>query len=119
MVPAFIAETHVCNQAIRAETMLEAVRRAFPLSLQRAMSLSTSSLLITPSALSTALKDKQRAANIRIIDATWFMPNVSRSGREEFLAGPRIKAAAGFWDVDAVADHSHEVSVRDETSVMS
>ena len=98
--------------------MLEAVRRAFPLSLQRAMSLSTSIssrkslLLITPSALSTALQDKQRAANIRMIDATWFMPNVSRSRREEFLAGPRIKAAAGFWDVDAVADRSHEVRSR-------
>lgn len=116
---AVMAETHVSNQAIRAETMLHAVRRAASLSLQRAMSLSTSIssrkslLLITPSALSTALKDKQRAANIRIIDATWFMPNVSRNGRDEFLAGPRINAAAGFWDVDAVADHSHKVSIRD------
>lgn len=41
--------------------------------------------------------------NIRVLDGSWFMPNVGRDGRAEFLAGPRIPASA-FFDVAGVCD---------------
>jgi thiosulfate/3-mercaptopyruvate sulfurtransferase len=39
---------------------------------------------------------------LRIVDATWFLPNVGRSGGEEFEAG-HIPGAV-FWDIDAISD---------------
>ncbi len=39
---------------------------------------------------------------LRIVDATWFLPNVGRSGGEEFEAGHLPGAV--FWDIDAISD---------------
>ena len=39
---------------------------------------------------------------IRIVDATWYLPNVDRSGRKEY-AERRIPGAV-FWDLDEIAD---------------
>lgn len=46
-------------------------------------------------------------SSIRILDATWFMPNVKRNARKEFEVGPRIPNAI-FWDVDKVATQKGE-----------
>ncbi|KAG7099456.1 hypothetical protein E1B28_001307 [Marasmius oreades] len=42
-----------------------------------------------------------REENVKVLDATWFMPNSPRNGREEFLAKHIPKAQ--FLDLDAVA----------------
>ena len=39
---------------------------------------------------------------IRVVDATWFLPGVDRSGRAEFEAA-HIPGAR-YWDIDAIAD---------------
>ncbi len=39
---------------------------------------------------------------LRIVDATWFLPNAGRSGGAEFEAG-HIPGAV-FWDIDAISD---------------
>ncbi|MCC7321476.1 MAG: 3-mercaptopyruvate sulfurtransferase [Rubellimicrobium sp.] len=44
---------------------------------------------------------------LRIIDASWFMPDSGREGRAEFLTD-RIPGA-GFFDIDAVADHGSDL----------
>ena len=41
-------------------------------------------------------------SSIRIVDATWFMPNVDRSARDE-VAACHIPGAL-HWDIDAIAD---------------
>lgn len=41
---------------------------------------------------------------VRIVDATWFMPNVERSGRAEYNQG-HIQGAV-FWDLDGIADRA-------------
>lgn len=46
--------------------------------------------------------------NIRVLDGSWFMPNVGRDGRAEFLAGPRIPASA-FFDVAGVCDRTSDL----------
>lgn len=40
--------------------------------------------------------------SVRIVDATWMLPNVGRKGIEDFSAG-HIPGAV-FWDIDAIAD---------------
>lgn len=40
--------------------------------------------------------------SVRIVDATWTLPNVERTGIEDFNAG-HIPGAL-FWDIDAIAD---------------
>ena len=40
--------------------------------------------------------------SIRIVDATWFMPNVDRSAKDEVAA--RHIPGAVFWDIDEIAD---------------
>ncbi|MEE2968751.1 MAG: 3-mercaptopyruvate sulfurtransferase [Pseudomonadota bacterium] len=40
--------------------------------------------------------------SIRIVDATWFMPNVDRSAKDE-VATRHIPGAV-YWDIDAIAD---------------
>ena len=42
--------------------------------------------------------------DLRIVDATWFLPSIDRDGAEEYLAG-HIPGAV-FWDIDAIADPS-------------
>jgi thiosulfate/3-mercaptopyruvate sulfurtransferase len=39
---------------------------------------------------------------IRIVDATWYLPNVGRDGRTDYEA--RHLPGAVFWDIDAIAD---------------
>lgn len=41
-------------------------------------------------------------ASVRIVDATWMLPTVDRTGIEEYNAG-HIPGAV-FWDIDAIAD---------------
>jgi thiosulfate/3-mercaptopyruvate sulfurtransferase len=69
------------------------------------------SLLITPAALAEDLK--KSPGNVKILDATWFMPNLvpPRNAYKEFLAGPRIKGVTGFWNGDEVADKSHPLGL--------
>ncbi|PWZ03000.1 Rhodanese-like protein [Testicularia cyperi] len=64
---------------------------------------STVPLVITPKALAPLLEANQNG-EVRILDATWFMPNIQppRDPRKEFEQGPRLPRAA-FWDVDKVA----------------
>ena len=40
--------------------------------------------------------------SVRIVDATWMLPNAARKGIEDFSAG-HIPGAV-FWDIDAIAD---------------
>ena len=40
--------------------------------------------------------------SVRIVDATWMLPNAGRKGIEDFSAG-HIPGAV-FWDIDAIAD---------------
>src|SRR5258708_26334829 len=61
----------------------------------------TSSLVITPQELR-----KQITPKTRIIDVTWFMPNVKRSGLEEWKA-KRIPSSR-YLDLDQVASE-HEL----------
>jgi thiosulfate/3-mercaptopyruvate sulfurtransferase len=65
------------------------------------------SLLTTPAALAKRVFE---TTNVRILDATWFMPTPGtarpRDPEDEFRRGPRIKGAAGFWDVDQIAGHN-------------
>ena len=42
--------------------------------------------------------------SVRIVDATWLMPNAGRKGIDDFNGG-HIPGAV-FWDIDAVADAS-------------
>jgi thiosulfate/3-mercaptopyruvate sulfurtransferase len=48
------------------------------------------------------LADHLGDPGIRIVDATWYLPNVDRSGRKEY-AERRIPGAV-FWDLDEIAD---------------
>ena len=69
----------------------------------------TSSLLITPSTLASALSTDDH--QFRVLDATWFMPNVKRDPVKEFNEGRRIRGATGHWSVDDVADKSHKLKL--------
>jgi len=55
-------------------------------------------LLVTPGWLAERLGDP----NVRIVDASWYLPTQNRDPRAEFLAG-HIPGAAHF-DIDAIAD---------------
>lgn len=62
-------------------------------------------LVIAPKALASLIEaDKASTSKVRILDATWFMPNTNppRNAFEEFKAGPRLPRAL-FWNVDKVA----------------
>ena len=50
----------------------------------------------------TWLAERLGDAGIRIVDATWYLPNVDRSGRDEYAE--RHIPGAVFWDLDAIAD---------------
>lgn len=66
-------------------------------------------LVLSPKQLADLLAGANQAAERpRILDATWFMPNVKRDARKEFEIGPRIPGAV-FWDVDQVATGKEDV----------
>ncbi|SPO20610.1 related to 3-mercaptopyruvate sulfurtransferase [Ustilago trichophora] len=68
-------------------------------------------LVIAPKALASLIeKNKDDDNKLRILDATWFMPNTSppRNPLEEFQAGPRLPKAL-FWNVDKVATTGESV----------
>jgi thiosulfate/3-mercaptopyruvate sulfurtransferase len=41
------------------------------------------------------------AANVKILDGSWFMPNSGKNGREAFITGPRI-VGAKFFDIEDI-----------------
>ena len=58
---------------------------------------------MTDSLVSTAwLADHLGDPDLRIVDATWYMPNVARTGRQDYTE--RHIPGAVFWDIDAIAD---------------
>jgi len=62
------------------------------------MTLELPSPLVTTGWLADHLDD----AGLRIVDASWYLPQMGRDGRSEFDAG-HIPGAV-FWDIDAIAD---------------
>lgn len=68
-------------------------------------------LVLSPNEV-TALRHASH--NVKMLDASWFMPGSPRNAKEEFTAGPRIPGA-GFFDVDAVAT-PHRVKARTEAA---
>ncbi|PWN52182.1 Rhodanese-like protein [Violaceomyces palustris] len=71
---------------------------------------STVPLVISPKALETLVSKRDAQNNLRFLDATWFMPNLTpkRDAIQEFQLGPRIPNAR-FWDVDEIATKGPEV----------
>jgi 3-mercaptopyruvate sulfurtransferase SseA len=71
---------------------------------------STTPLLITPQRLASLMSQAKSTGgqSIRILDATWFMPNVKRDPLQEYLKGPRIPTSM-FWDVESIASLKEEV----------
>ena len=58
--------------------------------------------------VSTAwLAERLGAADVQVIDATWFMPGDPRTGREGFMAA-HIPGAV-FFDIDGIADHATDL----------
>jgi thiosulfate/3-mercaptopyruvate sulfurtransferase len=75
----------------------------------RKMTSSAAPLLLEPSELARVLRDKP--STTRVLDGTWFMPNIQppRDPKQEF-AEAHIKGAQ-FWPVDDVADKSHPLGL--------
>lgn len=77
--------------------------------------MSSSSLLISPSALAQRMKESGHpggSSKIRLLDATWYMPGTPKDPRKEFSeTGPRIPGSAEFWDVEEVADKTHPLKL--------
>lgn len=65
----------------------------------RAMSSTTGPLVLSPSQAHALIQSKN--PSVRLLDATWFMPNSARNAREEFAS--RRLPGAQFLDLDAVA----------------
>lgn len=64
--------------------------------------------LISPQEFITLLKAQQAkqldaAKRIIPVDATWYLPNLNRNGKEEFLSQERIPGSI-FFDIDAIKD---------------
>jgi len=55
----------------------------------------------------TWLADHIKDPDLRVLDATWFMPNSERNGRAEFDAGH--VPGARFFDIDDISDHRSEL----------
>jgi thiosulfate/3-mercaptopyruvate sulfurtransferase len=70
------------------------------------MSSSATPLLIPPRRLASLMEES--GEKLRILDATWFMPNVKRDAHQEWLAGPRLPKST-FWDVESVSSLKEEV----------
>ncbi|AQZ15012.1 TUM1 (YOR251C) [Zygosaccharomyces parabailii] len=58
--------------------------------------------LITPKAF-VELLQKETSRRVVPVDSTWYLPNVNRSGKQEFLNQERIPHAV-FFDIDSVKD---------------
>lgn len=63
-------------------------------------------LLITPQRLAALMNDSNQ--KVRVLDATWFMPNVKRDAHQEYMKGPRIPQST-FWDVEKVASTKEDI----------
>ncbi|UZJ51910.1 hypothetical protein CBS101457_001230 [Exobasidium rhododendri] len=77
------------------------------------MSVNATPLLITPQRLASLLSQaasRGQENGIRVLDATWFMPNVKRDALQEFTRGPRLPRST-FWDVESVASLKDEVDI--------
>nr|MEA2799211.1 thiosulfate/3-mercaptopyruvate sulfurtransferase [Phenylobacterium sp.] len=58
--------------------------------------------------VSTAwLAERLGGADIRVIDATWFMPGEGQTGRQAYEAGHI--PGAGFFDIDGISDRSTDL----------
>jgi len=58
--------------------------------------------------VSTAwLAERLGSDDVRIVDATWFMPGEGRTGRDAYYAG-HIPGAV-FFDIDQIADHATDL----------
>jgi thiosulfate/3-mercaptopyruvate sulfurtransferase len=53
------------------------------------------------------LAERLNSDEIRVVDATWFMPGEERHGRDSYAAG-HIPGAV-FFDIDEVADHTSDL----------
>jgi thiosulfate/3-mercaptopyruvate sulfurtransferase len=53
------------------------------------------------------LADRLGSSEIAIVDATWFMPNEAKLGRDAYAAG-HIPGAV-FFDIDDISDHSTDL----------
>lgn len=58
--------------------------------------------LVTTDWLADRLDDAGEKGSLRIVDATWHLPNAGRTGIEDYRAG-HIPGAV-FWDLDDIAD---------------
>ena len=63
---------------------------------------------ISARALAELLQSPEGSKNVRVLDGSWFMPNVGRDGRAEFLQGPRIPNSL-FFDVAGVCDKTTDL----------
>lgn len=66
-------------------------------------------LILAPKDVQDLIRANQArdSSSLRILDATWFMPNVQRNAQKEFESGPRIPNSS-FWNVDKVATQKGE-----------
>lgn len=63
---------------------------------------------MTDPLVSTAwLAERLGSPEVRVVDATWFMPNEPKTGRDEYARG-HIPGAV-FFDIDGVADHATDL----------
>ena len=46
---------------------------------------------------------EQAPGNLRLVNATWFLPNVDRDPKKEHTAG-RLSKTTQFFDIDAIAE---------------
>lgn len=58
---------------------------------------------ISASELADLLLQSNNKDQAIVLDGSWFMPNVGRDGRGEFISGPRIPSSR-FFDVARVCD---------------
>lgn len=68
------------------------------------MALSHPSALPQPLVSTGWLADNLGRPGLKVVDGSWYLPNMNRDGRQEFLAG-HIPGAV-FFDIDEIADHS-------------
>ncbi|KAH3902355.1 related to Thiosulfate sulfurtransferase TUM1 [Saccharomycodes ludwigii] len=52
--------------------------------------------------LTSLLPSKQRVIPV---DSSWYMPNMNRNGKEEYLKGPRLPNAV-YFDIDDIKNHN-------------
>ncbi|CAH01494.1 thiosulfate sulfurtransferase [Kluyveromyces lactis] len=62
--------------------------------------------LLTPKAFAELLS-KETKRRIIPVDSTWYLPNLNRSGKQEFLDEERLKGAV-YFDIDGVKDMKSE-----------